>query len=75
MYEKLAPEVKSSLIVHIDYTKQLNSKAGFEPRSQSYNFWIYNYNDSVVVPRLELFISEKNIFHSKNAPSDLFVAL
>jgi hypothetical protein len=38
--------------------------------SQSYNFWIYSYNASVVVG-LSVFTSEKNDIYFKNAPCSL----
>jgi hypothetical protein len=38
-------------------------------RSQSYDFKIYNYNASIVVPRLERFTPEKNNSYSENVLS------
>jgi hypothetical protein len=32
------------------------------PRSQSYDFWIYDYNSSAVFSRLERFTKAKTIF-------------
>jgi hypothetical protein len=37
-------------------------------RSQSYDFWIYSYNASVVVPRLQRFSMLKKYFCFQNEP-------
>jgi hypothetical protein len=52
---------------HLQYTSNMYIRK-YLPRSQSYDFWIYNYNASVVVGK-SFFTPDENNFYSKNVLS------